>query len=370
MGAFFTNIQIKTDLPNKGNLVEEIIFCLQQYNSTLDFEQVENQEEADKSVLVVAKPDLNWVSVYDEDTESQNLKDLKQLAKFLSSSLKTSTLSILVHDSDSISLCLFTNGKIADSISNIRKKANFNKNKPEAWSVVLQPPHDFEDIKKAWFNNPIFAEEFLQAFAQLARMNLEHLIAGFEDIQEFHKNDGIALHFRQKNKPIKPTLPPTTFQFSQYHSVLSLKKGQSIKMDFQFRNRGNSSKGMEIIIAGECADKDILVAKKTEIFYIEKPDNRRNSFQATFTKSKNWKGESFYIATIDEIVIPKGYNPQFPMKPKESKWFDENDVYFTLFLSIVFESNSNDPGRVDLFICPLENRDLGYIHTSFDKITE
>ena len=79
MGAFFTNIQINTDSLNKESLVEEIIFCLQQYNSTLDFEQVENQEEADKSVLVVAKPDLNWVSVYDEDTESQNLKDLKQL---------------------------------------------------------------------------------------------------------------------------------------------------------------------------------------------------------------------------------------------------------------------------------------------------
>ncbi|GAB2679522.1 hypothetical protein GCM10027036_37000 [Flavihumibacter cheonanensis] len=370
MGAFFTNIQIKIDLLKKENLIEEIVFCLKQYNSELDYEPIDNQDEADKSVLIVSKPDSNWVSIYDEDTELQHLTDLKQLAKFLSSSIKTSTLSILVHDSDSISMCLFTNGKEVDSISNIRKKVNFNKNKPEAWSDVLHPPHIFEDIQKAWHNNPIFAEEFLQAFAQLARINSAYLISGFEDIQEFHKNDGIALHFRQKNKPIKPVLPLTTFQFFQTHSILTLKKGESSKLDFSFWNRGDSSKGIEIILAGECIDKNLLVPKKTEILYIERPDNRRNNFQAAFTKSKNWKGEYFYSATIEEIIIPKGHNPQFPMKPKESKWHSKNFVYFTLFLSIVFESNSDEPGRVDLFICPLENKDLGYIHCSFDKITE
>src|SRR5580704_7213320 len=55
-----------------------------------------------------------WVTVYDEATESQDSKILIKLAKELSKALKTEVFGFLVHDSDIAVYYLCQNGALVD----------------------------------------------------------------------------------------------------------------------------------------------------------------------------------------------------------------------------------------------------------------
>src|SRR5688500_2673439 len=98
MGAFFTNVQLRTLGLEKSNLIDEVIHCINHLNDVAGFAKVDNEDEADKTVLVSSSEDLAWVSIYDEETEDQNSRKLNKLASGLSKQFKTTALSILVND--------------------------------------------------------------------------------------------------------------------------------------------------------------------------------------------------------------------------------------------------------------------------------
>jgi len=132
MGAFFTNVQLRTSGLDKSRLIDEAINYINQLNNEAGFVKVDTEDEADKTVIVSPSDDLEWISIYDEETEDQSSRKLNKLASGLSKQFKTNVLSILVNDSDLIYVGITVNGTLKDSISNFSKKIDFNKNKPAA----------------------------------------------------------------------------------------------------------------------------------------------------------------------------------------------------------------------------------------------
>lgn len=63
---------------------------------------------------MITNPQNGWITVYDEASEPQDIKELGRLAKGLSSKLKSAVFSFMVHDSDIFVYLLYENGKLID----------------------------------------------------------------------------------------------------------------------------------------------------------------------------------------------------------------------------------------------------------------
>lgn len=93
MGAFFTNYHVRTaDKAACDNALRGLI----------------------RLRAMVTDPENGWVTIYDEGSESQNIKELRRLGKGLSSKLNTSVLCVMVHDSDIFVYLLYEDGKRVD----------------------------------------------------------------------------------------------------------------------------------------------------------------------------------------------------------------------------------------------------------------
>lgn len=69
MGSFFTNIQLRISNLEKSDLTDKVIEYLTKYNTEAGYIKVENEDEADKTVIVLPSDNSKWLSIYDEEME-------------------------------------------------------------------------------------------------------------------------------------------------------------------------------------------------------------------------------------------------------------------------------------------------------------
>jgi len=256
MGAFFTNIQLKVSSFDKSEIVDKVIEYITESNLDSDFIKVDNEEEADKTIIISFSKDSEWISIYDEELEDQGSRKLDKLTSVLSKKLNTTALSILVNDSDSMYVGLNINGILKDSISNLSKKIDFDKSKPNVWTDILLENYSFEDIKIAWQNNSVFVEDFLTELAKLIKLENSKILTGYNYLCEEKPNEGIKLNFAQKNKKKSAELGLTSFSMLEREGALvDIKKGEKENIRWVLTNEGTFSKGIQIVIAGECIKK-------------------------------------------------------------------------------------------------------------------
>jgi hypothetical protein len=93
MGAFFTNCNVRTTDAAK---------CAKVLKSSSGLR------------AFLTDSQNGWVTVYDEQTESQDIEILRRLAKKLSAELKTVAIGILLHDSDVFQYLIYENGELVD----------------------------------------------------------------------------------------------------------------------------------------------------------------------------------------------------------------------------------------------------------------
>jgi ankyrin repeat protein len=93
MGASFSNYHIrKTDAKNCARALTTLI----------------------SSRALITDSKNGWITVYDEQSDSQDIEVLRRLAKGLSSKLKTAVIAMMVHDGDVFMYLLFDNGEVVD----------------------------------------------------------------------------------------------------------------------------------------------------------------------------------------------------------------------------------------------------------------
>jgi ankyrin repeat protein len=155
-----------------------------------------------RSRAMVTDPKNGWITIYDETSESQDLAELRRLAKNLSSKLKTSVFSFMVHDSDIFVYLLYDKGTFVDQydsrpdyfgpVTDQHRKAwvgHFNKlvkfatskTTPERISKVMGEPQIVEEERAARLADllgidPVRAREGFK-YARKANHNYE-LVCG------------------------------------------------------------------------------------------------------------------------------------------------------------------------------------------------
>ena len=369
MGAFFTNIQLRTSSFDKAEITDKVIEYIRNYNEETGFIKVDNEEDADKTIIISLPNDSEWLSIYDEGMEDQGSRKLNKLSSGLSKQFETTALSILVNDSDSIYVGLNVNGILKDSISNLSKEIDFNKSKPNVWTDILSDNYSFDDIKTAWQNKSVFVEDFLTEFAKFINLDNLKLLTGYNYINEEKPNEGIKLNFAQKDKKKTAELGLPKFRMLAGAAIVDVKEGEKQNIEWILTNNGTSSKGVDVVVAGECIEKALLIPEIVQTNYVRQQLNKQNEFKATFVETVATTGEKIFYARIEDIYIPKGFKPNYPMSPKEMKRYEKISYDCAIKFNISFIGGNEGAGDVAIFFSPIENRQDGSYYSSLTKGT-
>lgn len=359
MGAFFTNIQLKASNINTSSFRDNVIEYLIQFNSEQGFVSVDNEDAADKTILILTSGESPWLSIYDEELEYQNLKKMKTLSSELSGQFNTTALSVLVNDSDSMYVGLYKNGILKDRLSNLSKEIDFNKNKPTAWNEILQNNHSFNDIKTAWQNKSLFVEDFLTAFAKLVDIDTSKLLTGYNYLNEEKQNDGVRLNFARTDKKAATEPGPTKFGLFSGTGFVEIIPGEKYKTDWTITNQGKSSNGIDIIIAGEFIEQGSFIPETVTLSHILYKSEHTNGFTSSFIETVATTGQKIYYARFEDVHIPEGVAPAYPMTLKESKQYTKRSYDSAIKFEICFTGQQPDNGGVAIFFSPLINPQTG-----------
>jgi hypothetical protein len=157
-------------------------------------------EKLATSRAAISPPKNGWVTVYDEESDSQNDSIIHRIALGLSRSLKTDVLAFLVHDSDIARYWLYRSGSLLDEYNS--EPGHFGeevddetrlclRGKPELLLPLCIAGTNLQQIEAVLWGEepPILAEHYLAQLAPLlgideARISLsfEYFVEDGEDI--------------------------------------------------------------------------------------------------------------------------------------------------------------------------------------------
>lgn len=357
MGAFFNNIQVKSTDENTNVLRERIIKTITHLHIQNDYELIEKEDNADKSVIVAFSNETPWIAVYDEENV-MNFDMLNNLGLELSKEQETIALTVLVGDSDYVSLGYNKNGKLEDSISNLNDLVSLETSKPEIWAD-LTFRKSFEDIESAWNNKTVFIESFLEELGKLLNISSNRLLAGYYDINEDISSFGTTLHFAKKKKEEQNTnTEPVNLNMLTREGFTDLKINSTMKIKWMITNFGESSIGLEIIFAGD-AIENLYIKPLTAKISLHKQDENPKEYLCEFTENTAITGEKLFYSRIEDFYIPKGARPIPSIKIK--KWQDDTAILYdaAINMEIEFLPLKACKTELKLFVVPLANRQGG-----------
>lgn len=354
---------------DKEEITDKVIEYITKINAEAGYIKVDNEEDADKSVIVSQPSDSDWLSIYNEEMEGQDLRSLNKLTLELSKEFRTTALSVLVNDSDSMYLGINKNGALKDSLSNISKEIDFNKNKPTVWNEILVENFSFEDIKMAWQSKMVFVEDFLTQFAKLTDLDNSKLLTGYNYINDENQNEGIKIYFAQKDKKKTAELGLTKFSMLAGAGLVDVKEGEKKTVQWILTNQGIYSNGLEVVITGECIEQGLLIPENIQTNYFKSQPDKQNEFTETFVETVATTGEIIFYARIEDFYIPEGLRPAYPMSPKEAKRYLKNSYDCAIKFNISFIGGKDGSGDLAVFFSPLINRQEGSYCASLEKGT-
>jgi hypothetical protein len=179
MGSFFTNVQLRR---GPYTSLETIESALDAFAAQTGMVRGEPDTDAYDRTIVVRAGEGDWISVYDEATEDQDTTGLDALAVTLAAATQSTTVSILVHDSDVLLMGLFVGGKKVDEFNSdptymedslpedmapTAEQVAGAAGDAERWKHVLAPGVTPDELTQAWRQKETFAEHQLVRVAEL-----------------------------------------------------------------------------------------------------------------------------------------------------------------------------------------------------------
>ncbi|MDH6309248.1 hypothetical protein M2451_001819 [Dysgonomonas sp. PFB1-18] len=366
MGAFFTNIQIKVSSGGTESR-EQVIECVKQINIEKGYKSVDSAEKADKSVIISSANNTSWIAVYDEDVECQSLETLNSLATSLSRKLDTTTLSILVNDSDYVYIGLNKNGATVDTISNLNENMDidFSNNQPDEWkNLILEDSFSFDELKKAWEEREIFVESFLNSFAKLFDISQQNISEGYNYLLESELIAGTILHFIKEKKEASERKPiPVSLNMLAREGDLNFRSNTTNKVRWIITNFGEASHGIDIMLTGESIENNYIRPKSARIkSFIDHTD--LYIYNGSFIETKTQTGEKMFYIRLEEFEIPKGEKPSSEMNRKEQDRIYQLLYNISIAIEIEFEELEKCESNLSFFVSPFLNRQIGTYYES------
>ncbi|HZO13580.1 MAG TPA: hypothetical protein VFB62_09980 [Polyangiaceae bacterium] len=308
MGAFFTNVQVRTS--NLTSVADAIAGWIGQIGYALTSEV----ESADRTVLLARNGD--WVAVYDEaaDTGAAAVGDV---GRELSSRLETYAMTVNVHDSDVLVLELFRKGDLVDCYNSapdyFEKMGDVERAKVagavELWRDLLVGGHDESDLAKVFADRRLFCEDNLAAIAAQLGMDAARVGTGYQYIAESGVAETVAVRFRLLERPgyerqvVGPprlTLPWGADRLPpEYREQHSLMVGSPVQLSALCRNIGGASRGVEVIVEGDGLARGHVKLTKANVV-VGIPRERE------FAETALVERDGCLVAAFPDIAVPPG----------------------------------------------------------------
>ena len=358
-------MQIKSAEGDTKVFKEQVIDRIKDYHNQKGYELVENEEEADKSVIVSICNNSPWVSIYDEEG-THDLTMLIELGEELTKQQDTTCFSVLILDSDYIVMGYYKNGKLLEQMSNLSLLIDLETEKPEIWAE-LTPNQSFEEIKKAWKYNVFSTTNFLKDFSKLINIPPSRLL---RDYYTSHTEDSwinTLLHFVDKEKKEREAITESvSLNLLTREGSTKIKTFHSCKMKWLITNFGESSQGLEVLVSGKAIEKLYLIPSRAKIsYYCTESESPKEYFSEFQTTRRNQKGKVFFIS-LPNLFIPKGKKPIPSIKPQKNQ--QNQDFLYSIAIQIEIEFLGLNVGKdkVNVLIIPMKNREIGHYCESIE----
>lgn len=292
MGLKLTNIQVHIGNRSPQEAQLEVVKAFKDWLASRQFSEVEieqsksfvdleeGESRADRRAAIGLANALTskWVAVYDEFIGQSTGNDLEQLCQFISASLQTHVVSIIIYSSSYLQMCLYRNGEKIDGFANDYSEFEDLTQReqwighPELWQPLLAEAKgaDPGNLRQAW------DEDFLEALANLHQIlpllemdevttlsDWHHAFAEVRDGLKF-----IRLAFRSERPPLPRAEGKPLFNSQLTHSSeIKLEVGNTDlrQLYATVANKGGAGKGVRLVLWGSAVSDKLLKLERVEL---------------------------------------------------------------------------------------------------------
>jgi hypothetical protein len=296
MGSFFTNVHVRAPASGEESTRTTILELVSRLAADNGFVRCAEGEQPDRSIVVGRRG--AWIGVFDESTESQDVKLLDALAKALSEATACPALAALVHDSDLLLLHLFEGGKLVDEVDRGKKKGRL-----ERWSGLVDPAKA-QALRAAFARRDLFAEQTLGEIAQLLGMHAESACTGWSYlVEEGPLPEGAThLRFRHAERPAyeqPPERPPRLGSFPEMIQQ-SLAVGGELHLSSSPHNYGGPLRNFYVAVHGSAIEAGLVEADEVRV----SPWKGRAVLEARTVRRMTPDGKAVLVADFPEGTLP------------------------------------------------------------------
>lgn len=327
------------------------------------------------SYTFILSENKDWITLV-SDTSHEDMTDAQALAK----AMKTVCIVTSVHDSDFAAFhCYNTIGKAADFISlgfcEEETECNNERKPPNVkfWQSLLLEGRTFDELQEMWGEEYIFQEEVFAKVAPLLGMDARNICMDFIHNES---NNAITVYYKNE-EPLFFTEGVTKLHTYVCSGILSGEPNY-----FAFINVGGISKGLAIVVLGECfKNGEVKIGDEIKVERHKYPIEDYNGYKSRgFGNDGNedeleiftsqWEeynipdGRSGFIAYFNDFEFFHGLNLEHPSL-KGRKRQDLTDFHGI----IVWHSAtivSGDKHKLYAFAIPINNWEAGQTSVSME----
>lgn len=374
MGAFFTNVQIYTGNGHQDEVRIRVIETIRQRVLAGPYIEAGIGETVDRTILIGPVGSEPWITVLDEAIEEQDLNKLDALAATLSLANLSSTVGVLVHDSEILNLRLFRNGLIADNFCNdpnyfyekLPSNQRGSSGHPKLWREILAPNVTESDLRRIWNEQYSTAEDMLIDTARLLGWNQKQLFLNLTELAENELSGFTCLRFRclkQRTFYEEKVAGPPMLKICGSVPTVDLSVNEALNLHFDVYNSGGAGSGLKVLIWGPALQQDFIKLEHIRLQYGQK--EIIGNLEAVFKEKISPTGEKTIIASFPnfkiipgfvypEMIHPGRFLRQQDLKEQIDCWFD-NLIHLFIAGQVLAPGN----GKLHVVLLPEQNRQDG-----------
>jgi hypothetical protein len=265
MGLFLGNLHVltKNSAGRKATLQ-----ALRKLFAEQGYEETPDPERGQMNVAIATTPELRWTSAYCEEWESDPSVLAKTSAE-LSKKVKAPVLSMVIHDSDALSMGLYEKGKLVDRFTNktnsdIGDSGGSGGGEPKRWKTILDGSTVPEQLRAIWDAPFTFVDEKLWTLAEILNIPREQLASLANELEELGAHECTRMYFRKPSE-VAPTSVRQVYLETIGTIVLCAGKksesttvGKLLWNQNTFRNRGSAINGFLLSVDGSAVADGIV----------------------------------------------------------------------------------------------------------------
>jgi hypothetical protein len=174
MGSIFSNVQVRVGRRGVAATRDAIVAALRAEAHAAGYTEADPGEPAERSVLVYARKRATWITVYDQEAETEAERN-ERLAATLAKALDDWAVGVRVQDDEALRLTAFASGQPVD----VFDVGPGHEHHPERWRPLLRDDAAVDALRACWTGQPAFAVSTLRATARLVSFSADACSTGF-----------------------------------------------------------------------------------------------------------------------------------------------------------------------------------------------